>query len=154
MLTWLISGGGILAAFFMYRTLRTQKMKVVTVIDGDTYQVITRKGKSLKVRLYGVDCPELTQAHGPESAQFVANLIHKKWVPLTVKGKDRYGRTLAAIKTSKGDLARLLVKAGYAHVLPNARHLRPVELYAKLTMKGMWRQLIVKKPWNHHSRKK
>lgn len=141
------------ASLYLWSQLNTLKVKVITVIDGDTFQVVSRKGKQLKIRLRGVDCPELMQKNGPEAAQYAAQLVHKKWVKIRKYGRDRYGRTVADIKTSKGDLATLMVKAGWAHVLKNRTGLRIYELRARMGRRGLWSQFWVTKPWNHQSRK-
>ena len=44
------------------------------VIDGDTLRVNVEKGP-LTVRLLGIDCPELDQAHGPEAKQYVVDRV-------------------------------------------------------------------------------
>ena len=38
--------------------------KVVGISDGDTITVLTDQKQQIKVRLYGVDCPETKQAYG------------------------------------------------------------------------------------------
>ena len=154
MMTLIALGAGcVIALLFAWRALHTSKVKVITVIDGDTFQVVTRKGKQLKIRLRGVDCPELLQKNGPEAAQFVSKLIHKKWVKLRTHGRDRYGRTVGDIHCANGDIAVLLVKAGWAHVLKNRSSLRVYEIGARLSRKGLWNQWWITKPWNHSSRK-
>jgi len=43
--------------------------KVAGVSDGDTISVM-RGGKAVKVRLYGIDCPEKKQPYGTKARQF------------------------------------------------------------------------------------
>lgn len=145
---------GGLAGKSIWNWLRSAKVKVITVIDGDTYQVVSKKGKQYRIRLRGVDCPELLQHKGPEAAQFASKLIHKKWVTARFFGKDRYGRHVADIKTTQGDLATMLVEQGWAHVLDNRKSLKLAESLAKLRRRGLWNSLWVTKPWNAVSRKK
>lgn len=52
-------------------------VKVVKISDGDTITVLNGKEQT-KVRLYGIDAPELKQPYGKKSKQFLANLIAGK----------------------------------------------------------------------------
>ena len=52
-------------------------VKVVKISDGDTITVLSGKEQT-KVRLYGIDAPELKQPYGKKSKQFLANLMAGK----------------------------------------------------------------------------
>ncbi len=43
--------------------------RVVGVSDGDTITVLS-KGKPVRIRLHGIDCPEKRQAFGKRAKQF------------------------------------------------------------------------------------
>ncbi len=43
------------------------------VHDGDTFEV-TRKGREIDVRFYGIDCPEKDQPYGVEDKRFVQKM--------------------------------------------------------------------------------
>ena len=43
--------------------------KVVGISDGDTITVLTDEKRQVKIRLYGVDCPESKQAFGTRARQ-------------------------------------------------------------------------------------
>lgn len=51
--------------------------KVVSIHDGDTITALQDK-RQIKVRLYGIDAPELKQPYGKKSKQFLSNLITGK----------------------------------------------------------------------------
>jgi micrococcal nuclease len=72
--------------------------RVVRVVDGDTYDVLT--GSTIyRVRLLGVDAPEQDQPFGHQAADSVARLLStKQLVLLTRRGVDLYGRTLASVR--------------------------------------------------------
>jgi endonuclease YncB( thermonuclease family) len=61
--------------------------QVVKVVNGDTFEVktttlrntYTSNGK-VRIRLYGIDCPELDQPFGKEAKTFVSNYIYMKRV--------------------------------------------------------------------------
>jgi endonuclease YncB( thermonuclease family) len=71
--------------------------RVVRVLDGDTYEVLTG-GQPVRVRLRGVDAPELSQPFGREAADSVTHLLRGQQVWLTRQGIDLYGRTLASLR--------------------------------------------------------
>ena len=70
--------------------------KVIGVQDGDTIEVM-HIGKSERIRLNGIDCPEKGQAYGTRAKQAASALVFGKEVTLQTYGKDRYQRTLAEV---------------------------------------------------------
>jgi micrococcal nuclease len=88
--------------------------KVTRVIDGDTF--ITNKGD--RVRLIGVDAPELPSLRGIESKMYLNQLIHNKVVILErdeiSDNKDKYGRLLRYVYLDKKDVNLHMIKSGYA----------------------------------------
>jgi len=70
--------------------------KVVGVSDGDTSKVM-RKGKAVKVRLHGIDCPERKQSYGTRAKQYISHMAFGKEVTVQVKTTDRYGRTVGEV---------------------------------------------------------
>ena len=93
--------------------------RVVRVIDGDTYDVLV-EGIKHRVRLLGVDAPELDQPFGKRAVDSVARLLRPAQpVLLTRYGVDLYGRELGAVRlpvAGKPALAldSLLVVRGWA----------------------------------------
>ena len=71
--------------------------RVVRVLDSDTYEVLTGS-QPVRVRLRGVDAPELSQPFGREAADSVTQLLRGQQVWLTRQGIDLYGRTLASLR--------------------------------------------------------
>ena len=88
--------------------------KVTRVIDGDTF--ITNKGD--RVRLIGVDAPELPSLRGIESKMYLNQLIHNKVVTLErdeiSDNKDKYGRLLRYVYLDKKDVNLHMIKSRYA----------------------------------------
>lgn len=110
----------------------TDPVTVLQVIDGDTLEVM-RDGGSFRVRMKGIDTPELypdsgvPEALAEEARSFVTARLGLQ-VGLeydaacnTVPGVtclDAYGRTLAYVRLSNGDdLALLLLEAGLARLM-------------------------------------
>ncbi len=69
---WIVSF--VLVLILSAPTFAAQVMegKVVGVSDGDTITVLTNEKRQVKVRLYGVDCPESRQAYGRGHARVPA----------------------------------------------------------------------------------
>ena len=62
--------------------------RVVSVADGDTITVEPiNGGDRIKVRLYGIDCPEMNQPFGQAGKTFVSRLVLYKTVDLDIKGQ-------------------------------------------------------------------
>lgn len=129
--------------------------RVVDVADGDTITVEPIKGGDrVKVRLYGIDCPEGKQPYGQAARGFVANVALYKPVKVDVakQGKDRYGRAVATITVKgAGVLQELLLDAGLAWVYPQYCKDRPgwyaLEARARKARRGLWRDDNPMPPW-------
>jgi micrococcal nuclease len=53
--------------FFLFCTsslLAQLKGKVVGISDGDTFTLLTEDKQRIKIRVYGIDCPESGQDYG------------------------------------------------------------------------------------------
>lgn len=71
--------------------------KVIGISDGDTIKVLTLSKEEVKIRLYGIDCPESKQAFGTVAKKFTGDAVFGKEVTVKDFNKDRYGRTVAMI---------------------------------------------------------
>lgn len=89
--------------------------KVIHVADGDTITVM-HDGKPEKIRLYGIDTPEKKQEFGKKAKAFTKRMLAGKIVDVEVKAKDRYGRTVAIIRSGGNNINAALVANGYAWV--------------------------------------
>lgn len=89
--------------------------KVTKVSDGDTLWVQPDSGGTPhKLRLLGLDAPELCQPAGPASRQALLALVQGARVEVQVTYHDQYGRGLARLKVKGQDLGSQLVQAGHA----------------------------------------
>lgn len=81
------------------------------VIDGETFWLSGRK-----IRLADIDAPNdkarcpAEAARARDAADTLAALLDRQPIEIRAKGRDRYGRLLAAIKTPEGDVGRNLVR--------------------------------------------
>lgn len=89
--------------------------KVVRVADGDTITLLVDGNKQIRVRLYGIDCPESKQDYSQVAKQFTSDRIAQKNVSVKVMDIDQYGRTVGIINLPNGEiLNEELLKAGLA----------------------------------------
>lgn len=103
-----------------------QKAKVLVVVDGDTVEVEI-DGKSERIRMIGVDTPEVVdprkpvQCFGKEASAFTKTALSGAFVWLesdsTQGDRDKYGRLLRYVWTDQGktDFNKKLIAEGYAH---------------------------------------
>jgi endonuclease YncB( thermonuclease family) len=128
------------------------KGKVVGVSDGDTITALVNK-TPIKVRLYGIDCPEKRQAFGTKAKQFTSSLVFGKSVTLVVHGKDCYGRTIGKVILPYGkNLNHEILRAGfgwwYSRCAPNDSVLKKLEAEARRSRVGLWVDPNPIEPWN------
>lgn len=75
------------------------------VVDGDSIWVRPEGGGArVRLRIDGVDAPEICQTHGAESRQALQTLALKQRVRVTVWARDRYGRAIASVVRLQGDV--------------------------------------------------
>ena len=123
--------------------------RVVHVYAGDIIHVEpVNGGDRVRVRLWGIDCPETNQPYGQATKRFVADLCLFKTVEIgqSPQGEDPYGRTLAMVRLSGGRvLQELLLYNGYAWVHPNAeakvKNWNSLQRSAAKRRVGLWQDL-------------
>ena len=108
---------------------------VTRVVDGDTVWVSTATraqgaagGELLKVRIVGIDAPEICQLGGPEALQALRGHVLGQRVTLTSpssRSHDDYGRLLARLDKQGEDVGRWMVYRGHAWSNGYRRHVGP-----------------------------
>ena len=91
--------------------------EVTYVVDGDSLWVRSSDaGRRRKLRLNGVDAPEICQAHGRRSRAALQELVQGQRVRVTVQAYDRYARGIATIERvrDKLDVGKAMVRQGWA----------------------------------------
>lgn len=135
--------------------------RVVGVTDGDTITVLTADRQQVRVRLYGIDCPEKKQAYGDRARDFVGSAVFGRDVQVEVVGHDRYGRTLGIV-SRPGDrvLNRELLVNGLAWVYkkyckrPECAQWSDDEAAARSARRGLWKQENPLPPWQWRKSKR
>jgi endonuclease YncB( thermonuclease family) len=126
--------------------------KVISVYDGDTITVSTSDNQKVKIRLYGIDAPELKkQPYGKASRNFLERLILNKYVEVTDLGKDLYNRTVAKIYYKNEYINLKSIQAGmswhYRSYAPKDVDLSSAQEIAKEHEVGLWKNDLSVSPW-------
>ncbi len=134
---------------FSAQTQDFYSARVAKVHDGDTVSVMIGTKKE-KVRLIGIDAPELAQRPwGTEAKKHLEKILGlsgwKVELEFDVEKRDKYGRLLAYLWTTDKRLINLeILKDGYAVLFtfpPNIKHvdeLRKGERLAREKDIGIW----------------
>lgn len=130
--------------------------QVVAVVDGDTLRVQNEAGQRSTVRLHAIDAPELAQCGGWPAHQAVVSWALRRFVLIEPVHVDRYGRTVARIHRSVGELGQYLLADGHAWLYPPmARELDAAERQERTHMQqlarqqrsGLWSCPRIQAPW-------
>ena len=118
--------------------------KVVGVSDGDTITVL-RNRTPIKVRLHGIDCPEIGQDFGSRAKAFTSELVFGQVVKVVPWDTDRYGRTVADVILVDGrilnhELVRGCLAWRYRKYAPDIGTLAELEAAARDAKRGLWSQ--------------
>ena len=112
------------------RERRPGGVLVVSVVDGDTFDISPAVRGMDRVRMIGVDTPEVyggTEPCGPEASEYTTRHLEGRRVTLGVgeDPKDPYGRLLAWVWLDGQMFNKMLVSAGLAEAVsypPNTRY--------------------------------
>ena len=117
--------------------------KVVSVLDGDTIDVLTMTGqKPKRVRLAQIDAPEKKQPWGQRAKEALSDKIAGADVSVHCHNTDRYGRCVGDVLLQKRDINREMVAEGHAWVYrqyAKDQTLFQVEAKAQKEQLGLWK---------------
>ena len=129
----------------------------IKIIDGDTMRI----GKN-KIRLHGIDSPEIKQKCKKTSGEsyFCGNIAKNKLTDLisennikcAIHGKDKYKRLIATCYTKQININDFMVREGWALAYRKYSDAYILsEEYAKINKKGLWGGSFVS-PWRWRSK--
>lgn len=123
--------------------------KVVSVLDGNTIEIVTGANESYKVVLAGVDSPELTQDYGDKAKKFLDKKLSNKEVEFQIRGKDRWGNYLAVVLIGGDDPRIELLQEGLAWTSEKNPdpELETHRAEAQEKGKGLWKDENPTPPW-------
>ncbi|MEM4406424.1 MAG: thermonuclease family protein [Candidatus Methanomethylicaceae archaeon] len=131
-----------------------ERCKVVSVVDGDTFDCRFGWLRTEKIRLIGVDTPETKhpakgiEYYGKEASNFTKKMLSGKEIGLEydVQKLDKYNRVLVYAYLEDGRMFNaLLVREGYAQAAtypPNVKYqklLVDLQKEARENNRGLWR---------------
>lgn len=116
--------------------------KVIHVVDGDTVDVLTDGKETIRIRLYGIDCPENGQPFSRNAKRFVNGLCAGQEAKIVPKDVDRYGRTVAEVIVDGQSVNLEVVKVGlawhYVKYAPDRDDFATAESEAREAVVGLW----------------
>jgi micrococcal nuclease len=138
--------------------VEAQSAKVTHVSDGDSFIIATGE----RVRMIGINTPELADEFGPESKAHLSRLIRGKTVVLERDplndDRDQHGRLLRFVQADGSDINRQMIAEGYAYAFlryPFARERRDAYRLAEQIAKegglGIWSATAANgQPWSNN----
>lgn len=127
------------------------------IIDGDTIEISTRR-----VRLYGIDAPEIRQfctlgtapyACGETAREALQNLVAGEPVTCKERDIDRYNRSVAICYVRNVEINDWMVRQGYAVAYRRyATRYIEAEEEAKAAKRGLWNGRF-EFPWDYRHNK-
>lgn len=135
---------------------------VSSVRDGDTVTVGIGVER-IRVRLAGIDAPELKQPYGKEARDFLASRVLNKSIVVSWRKKDKYRRTVGMLLLDGRDVNLELIRAGLAwhytkyapEQIDSARMLySATERQAHEKRAGLWQDQHPTPPWDYRKSKR
>lgn len=147
-------GDGKLQSVMMKSISPPEEGRVIAVYDGDTIQIRLKDKQSWKVRLIGVNAPEIgvgreeMQFRAEMSKKFAFHQLYKKKVRLSYESEivDKYGRLLAYVWTEEeGLFNKFIISEGFASAYLNfdfqyRDEFKEAERVARRNEKGYWKR--------------
>ena len=124
---------------------------VVRVVDGDSIHVRLANDDLQKIRLFGIDAPEMRQRDGAISGRFLAVRLGDAMVRIVPQSTDVYGRIVATVFDEDGlnineEMIRLGLAWVYRDFTKNPEWLA-LEQMARDQKIGLWRRNDPIPPW-------
>jgi micrococcal nuclease len=144
------TGGCARPANAQQRADEVYSARVSRVFDGDTVWVKPLAGGPYrKLRLEGIDAPEICQSGGEASRDVLARRLLNQVVEVRVRAQDDYGRGVARLNHQGDDVAAWMVSAGQAWSYRWRRSLGPFaaeETQARARGLGVFREASAELP--------
>lgn len=143
---------------------------VVGITDGDTLTLLDVQHQQHKIRLAGIDAPEIRQDHGQRAKQHLSSLVFGQQVDVHWQKKDRYRRIVGKVMAAPPectagqattcprtqDICHAMLNAGMAwwyrkyaaeQSEADAKRYELAEKQARQRMTGLWSLAAPTPPW-------
>jgi endonuclease YncB( thermonuclease family) len=146
--------------------IRTVDGIVTQVTDGDTVKMETTEGTKLKIRLYGIDAPEMEkisrrtgmvskagQPYGEEAYEVLKSKMLDSRVTVDIMAVDRYKRMVGIVYLDNKNINLEMVREGWAWAYreyldrPYASEYLNAERDARTKRSSLWQQPNPQPPW-------
>jgi endonuclease YncB( thermonuclease family) len=125
-------------------------VEIAGITDGDSFTAWI-EGERVRVRLEGIDAPELKQPGGSASREALRELMASAPYYLIRTGKDRYGRLLARVEAAGNEVNVAMLRQGMAWHFSRYNKdadLAAAELEARQARRGLWATPAPVAPWD------
>lgn len=127
------------------------KVRVIKIVDGDTYDILLDNNITRRIRMEGIDAPERKMPFYQVAKDYLGKLCYGQIVRIKHTDTDRNGRWVATTFVADGsELGLLMIKAGYAwHFKKYSadKELARAELSARTNRVGLWADPFPIAPW-------
>ncbi|TYJ16628.1 hypothetical protein E1A91_A10G268100v1 [Gossypium mustelinum] len=124
------------------------------VIDFQNEEILARK---YRIRLRGIDAPEMLMPFGEKAKQELVKLVDGKCLRVLVYGEDQYGRCVADVYCNHIFVQEVMLKKGLAwHYVTYDQRDEFVDWQKEARAKktGLWEQSNPEKPWEWRKKNK
>jgi len=132
--------------------------RVVKIVDGDTYDLLTSDNQLLRIRMNGIDAPEKGQPFGQKAKEYLGQLCFKQKIRIHWYNKDRNGRYIADSYLQDGrSLSLEMIRAGYAwhfKKYSSDKVLSDAEIRARQNKAGLWADPHPQAPWDKRAKRR
>lgn len=129
---------------------------VIRIVDGDTFDLLTTDKKVMRIRMYGIDCPERKQDFYQAAKNALSRYIFKKEILVKITGYDRNRRSIAIIYCNGQNINLVMIKNGFAwhfsKYLPDINFAQ-AEKQARMAKAGLWKNPGPVAPWEFRKRR-
>ena len=123
--------------------------RVVSVRDGDTLDLLTTANEQVRVRLAGIDAPEMGQAYGNVAKRALSSMAYGRIARVEWSKKDDYGRVVGKVRVRDADVALRMIRQGLAwhYRAYAAEQSAAAEDGARAQRTGLWQDPDPVAPW-------
>ena len=120
-----------------------EEIKVIRIIDGDTFETVSGE----KVRMIGINAPEISDIFGVEAKEHLKNLIENEYITLIgdqlSNDKDMYQRLLRYVYLNGVDINKKMIDDGFAfaylkYKFSKSAEYKLAQLQSKENLLGIW----------------
>jgi endonuclease YncB( thermonuclease family) len=135
--------------------------RIVSITDGDTVTLLDSTNTQHKIRLKGIDAPEMTQPIGQKAKSNLAALVFNREVIAECGKPDKYRGEICVIKVEGKDVNLGQVAAGMAwwyrdyakeQSAQDRENYEIAEFNAKIRRLGLWADTNPVPPWEWRRR--